>query len=76
VLVKQGTDLQSSTLLQRIVHKYLELYDVDRHIEDILRVYRKRRDVMVEAMRRLFPAETVFTRPQGGLFIWRSFHLI
>jgi 2-aminoadipate transaminase len=70
VLVKQGTDLQCNTLAQRELMKYLELYDIDRHIERIRAVYRRRRDVAVRTMELEFPASVEFNRPQGGLFTW------
>jgi 2-aminoadipate transaminase len=70
VLVKQGADLQSNTLAQREIMKWLELYDLERHIEKIRAVYKRRRDVMVSVMEQAFPAGVTFTRPQGGLFAW------
>jgi len=70
VLVKQGTDLQCNTIAQMEIAKYLELYDIDAHIEKIRDVYRKRRNLAILTMERLFPEEAVFTRPQGGLFAW------
>jgi 2-aminoadipate transaminase len=70
VLVKQGTDLQCNTLAQREIAKYLELYDIDEHIAKIRKVYKQRRNLMVQTMEREFPAGVAFTRPQGGLFAW------
>jgi 2-aminoadipate transaminase len=70
VLVKQGTDLQCNTLAQRELAKYLELYDLDAHIEKIRKVYKQRRDIMVKTMAEEFPEGVTFTRPQGGLFAW------
>lgn len=70
VMAKQAADLQSNTLAQMEVAKYLELYDIDAHIRTIREVYRRRRDLIVEAMEREFPASVTFTRPQGGLFTW------
>ena len=70
VLVKQGADLQCNTLAQRELMKYLELYDIDRHIELIRDVYKRRRDVTVTVMESQFPKSIVFNRPQGGLFTW------
>lgn len=70
VLAKQGADLQSGTITQRFIYKYLELYDIDKHIEVIRNAYKKRRDVMVQTMQNLFPQEISFTCPQGGLFSW------
>lgn len=70
VIVKQGTDLQCNTIAQREISKYLELYNIDEHIEKIRRVYRKRRDIAVQTMEAEFPSDVTFTRPQGGLFAW------
>src|SRR5690242_12873854 len=35
-------------------------------------LYRRRRDVMLEALEEHLPAEATWTRPQGGLFIWAA----
>lgn len=70
VLVKQGADLQCNTLAQREICKYLEVFDIDRHIEKIREVYKKRRDLTVRMMEAEFPEEVSFTRPYGGLFAW------
>ncbi|OGO79558.1 MAG: aminotransferase [Clostridiales bacterium GWB2_37_7] len=73
IVCKQGVDLQSSTIAQREVNKFLEMYDLDEHVENIINVYRKRRDLMLQTMEKEFPAEVSFTRPQGGLFTWVTF---
>lgn len=70
ILVKQSADLQTSTLSQRELNMYLELYDFDAHIESIRVVYKKRLEVMTEAMKRYFPKSAEFEIPKGGLFIW------
>lgn len=70
VLVKQGADLQCNTIAQMEIAKYLELYDIDEHIEKIREVYRRRRDLTVKTMEEEFGPEIEFTRPQGGLFAW------
>ena len=69
-LVKQGTDLHTSSINQREISKYMELYDLDENVEKIRKVYKKRRDVMIEAMEKEFPKDIKFTRPKGGLFLW------
>lgn len=70
VLVKQCTDLQCNTIAQRDIAKYLEIYDIDKHIEKIREIYRERRNLAIETMEKEFPSEVKFTRPQGGLFMW------
>jgi len=69
-LVKQGTDLHTSSINQREISKYIELYDLDANVEKIRKVYKKRRDVMIETMEKEFPKEIKYTHPKGGLFLW------
>lgn len=70
ILVKQGADLQASTISQMQVAKFLEEYDIEAHIEKLRTVYRKRRDLMIGTMEEEFPEEVKFTNPEGGLFTW------
>lgn len=68
--IKQGADLQSSTIDQLIANKFLEMYDLDEHVAKIKEVYRKRRDAMLKTMEETFPKEVKYTHPEGGLFTW------
>jgi 2-aminoadipate transaminase len=70
IVVKQGADLQCSTLDQRAAALFMETYDLDKHIETIKDVYRKRRTLMLESMDKYFPKEVTHTNPYGGLFTW------
>lgn len=70
VLTKQGADLQCNTIAQIEIYKYLDLYDIDKHVEKIRKVYKNRRDLTVRTMEEEFPEVVSFTRPQGGLFAW------
>lgn len=68
--MKQGADLQTSTLTQLQANKYMDLNDLDEHVDKIRKVYMHRRDVMMDAMKKYFPAEVKYTYPVGGLFTW------
>jgi 2-aminoadipate transaminase len=70
VLIKQGADLQAGTIVQRQAAKFMDKYDFDQHIAKIIDVYRRKRDVMLKAMKEEFPANVKFTVPSGGLFTW------
>ncbi len=70
VQAKQGADLQCNTLSQREIARYLEVYDIDKHIAKIKETYRHRRNLAIRTMEEFFPAGVRFTRPQGGLFLW------
>ena len=69
-LLKQGTDLHTSTISQREISKFMELYNLDDNIEKIRSVYKRRRDIMLETMQTEFPDDVKYTHPQGGLFLW------
>lgn len=70
ILVKQGADLQSNSMSQRELDMFLEMYDLDAHIEKIKALYRRRRDLMLDTMKEHFPSEVKYTHPEGGLFTW------
>ena len=70
VLIKQGADLHTSSISQREISRFLDLYDYDANIAKITAVYRKRRDAMIAAIRECFPQDVQHTHPQGGLFLW------
>ena len=69
VLAKQAGDLHSSTLNQMVVHHVVERI-FDTHVESLLPVYRKRRDAMLNALVSSMPDGTMWTKPQGGMFVW------
>ena len=68
--VKMAADLHTSTIAQREINKFMELYDLDAHVEKLKAVYKKRRDLALQTMENLFPKEVTFTHPAGGLFAW------
>lgn len=70
VLIKQGADLCTSMRSQMEIAKYMDLYDFENNVQQLIWVYRKRRDVMVEMLEKTLPQGVKFTRPQGGLFLW------
>ncbi|GAA4716202.1 PLP-dependent aminotransferase family protein [Brevibacillus fulvus] len=70
IMIKQSADLHTSSISQREIDKYLELYDIDENIAKIKEVYRKRRDLMLAEMEKEFPDNVKFTYPKGGLFTW------
>ena len=72
-ICKQGADLQASTISQMEVSKFMDIYDLDEHVEKIKACYVKRRDVMLKTMKEEFPDCVEFTHPQGGLFTWVTF---
>jgi len=70
IMVKQGSDLQTSSMSQRELSVYLDDYSLDEHIEKIIAVYKTRRNLMIDTMKKTFPSEAKYIIPEGGLFIW------
>ncbi len=70
ILVKQGADLQASSISQREISKFIEIYDLDKHVNKIKEIYQKRRDLMLQTMIEEFPEGLEYTHPEGGLFTW------
>ena len=68
--LKQGADLHTSTFGQMVAYEVARDGFLDEHVKLIRRVYRERRDAMLEALQAEFPSEVTWTRPQGGLFLW------
>ena len=69
-ILKQATDLHTSTLNQRAVTRLLATFDYDGHLGALRKVYRSRAAAMDRALCRVMPAGTSWTHPEGGLFLW------
>jgi 2-aminoadipate transaminase len=80
-LGKQGSDLCSSPVTQMFVAAYFAEPGSGapparpawiEYVERLRDLYRRRRDVMLEALQEHFGGRASWTRPEGGLFIWAS----
>ena len=74
-LGKQASDLCSSSISQYFVSAYFESPEPpswEDYVRSLIDIYRRRRDVMLDALAEHFPREAEWTHPQGGLFIWAT----
>jgi len=69
---KRVNELATSTLIQHALEAYVTVGRYQAHLHRSCQIFRKRRDVMVSAIKRYMPASVHFDMPQGGLFIWLS----
>jgi 2-aminoadipate transaminase len=72
---KQASDLCSSSISQYFVSAYFESSHQpswEDYVRSLIEIYRRRRDVMLDALAEHFPREAEWTHPQGGLFIWAT----
>ncbi|MFN2270524.1 MAG: PLP-dependent aminotransferase family protein [Anaerolineae bacterium] len=67
---KHTHDLATSTLMQRALEAYITVGRYQAHLRRVRRLYRCRRDAMLEALERYMPDGTRWELPQGGLFLW------
>lgn len=67
---KQGTDLHTSTFNQMIAYEVGKDGFINEHVKYIRKIYRERRDVMLDTLTEHMPEEVKWTHPQGGLFLW------
>lgn len=67
---KQVSDVHTGVLNQMIVSRWFNEYDVDRHIEDIRKIYKRKLDLMCDCLDEYCKGFITYVRPQGGLFVW------
>lgn len=67
---KRLSDLATSTLIQRALDAYVTVGRYQTYLHRSSQAFRKRRDVMVDSIRKYLPSKVIFDIPTGGLFIW------
>lgn len=69
-VLKQSADLHTDNLAQFAVAQFFADNDVDAHVKEISALYGKRKDLMLEGIKKYFPEEVKYTDPEGGMFLW------
>ncbi len=72
VLAKQGIDLCTNTFAQYIARDYIKGGYMERHLPEIINLYKAHRDLMLDMMDDKFPDGVKWTRPDGGMFLWAT----
>ncbi len=70
VTAKQATDLCSPPFAQRVMARFLEKNLLDKNINNIIKLYREKRDMMLKLFDAEMPAGVKWTTPTGGLFLF------
>ena len=70
LILKQASDLHTSSFDQRVAYAFLTQNDQAVHLERIRRAYGERFDVLNEALRTEMPTGYSWTQPEGGMFLW------
>lgn len=67
---KQVSDVHTGVLNQMIVSRWFDEYDVNAHIDEIKKIYRRKLNLMCSCLDEYCKGFISYVRPQGGLFIW------
>ena len=69
-LCKQSMDACSPNFTQVLAHEFLRSGKMEKYIERMRAIYKRRKDTMADAIRKYFPEEITWTEPRGGFYIW------
>jgi len=70
ILAKQAADLCTNVFSQYIAYEYINGSYLDKQVVKIKKLYKQKRDIMLESLEKYFPKEAKWTIPEGGMFIW------
>jgi 2-aminoadipate transaminase len=69
-LCKQALDLCTAPFSQYIAHEFIKSGLLDLHIMKICEMYKPKRDIMMDSMKKYFPEGYLCNKPKGGMFAW------
>jgi 2-aminoadipate transaminase len=70
VLAKQAADLCTNIFGQYVAYEYIRGGHLDNQVKEIKKLYKTKRDIMIDSLNKYFPKEARWTIPEGGMFIW------
>ncbi len=70
LLIKESSDLYTNRILQGALLEFFQRGLLEKHLKKKRLIYRRRRDIMLEALGKYFPEEISWQKPLGGLFQW------
>ena len=70
ILSKQAADLCTNIFGQYVAYEYIKGGYLDKQVEKIKKLYKTKRDIMIESLKKYFPKEAKWIIPEGGMFIW------
>ena len=66
----EAMSLQSGTLCQKIVDRFLQEHDYDEYLRGLRRSYSKKKDFFLDIMEDELPDCMEWNNPRGGMFVW------
>ena len=67
---KQAADVHTPVFSQMLVDKWMEQCDIEKHIENIRKIYRRKLNLMCDLIDEKLGDFVKYVRPDGGLFVW------
>ncbi len=69
-LIKQALDLATNTFSQYVAYEYIKRGAIYKQVALNIDMYRKKRDIMVNELENEFNDGSVWSKPEGGMFVW------
>jgi 2-aminoadipate transaminase len=70
LLCKQAQDLCTAGFSQYVAYEFMKSGSLDLHIMKICEMYKPKRDIMMDSMKKYFPEGYICNKPNGGMFAW------
>jgi len=70
VIAKQASDLCSPSSTQYVADEFIRQGHLQSYLNLVRKTYKRKKDVMLEALEKYFPEEAEWTKPAGGMFVW------
>jgi len=70
----QKSTVSPDCVTQRVSARFIEQGHMRRQIQNIIDLYRPRRDAMIKALKTHMPDSVRWTTHEGGMFIWVTFN--
>lgn len=71
-LIKQALDLASNSFSQAVAAEYIKRGIIYSRVEDTRKIYKVKRDAMVEALETEMNDIATFSKPEGGMFVYAT----
>ncbi|MDX9804921.1 MAG: PLP-dependent aminotransferase family protein [bacterium] len=70
VTTKQSVDLCTPAFVQRIAARYMEKGYFEKNLKSTIKLYGRKKEVMMESFEKYMPDYVTWTNPEGGLFLF------
>ncbi len=71
IVGKQCSDVHTTILSQIICDEYINQYDYEAHLQNLVQIYTKKSSLMLEQIEKhLTPLGVTHKKVEGGLFVW------